>query len=58
MPRPKTNTIAQNLVVAKEFMQIMKQYQDSQETCESFEGKYELYDLYEDLSNLYNDNTQ
>jgi hypothetical protein len=34
-------------------MELMKQYQDSQETCESFEGKYELYDLYEDLSNLY-----
>ena len=39
--------------VVRQFMELMKQYQDSQETCESFEGKYELYDLYEDLSNLY-----
>ena len=42
--------------VGRQFMEIMKQYQDSQETCESFEGKYELYDLDEDRSTLYNYN--
>jgi len=45
--------IIDNALIREDFMKLMKQYQDSQETCESFEGKYELYDLYEDLSNLY-----
>ena len=51
-----TNTIAQNLVVAKEFMKIMGEYQDRQHNDPDFDVDAGLYDLYVDLSNLYNDN--
>ena len=39
------------------FMDIMKDYMECQER-DGFDPRQGLHDLYEDLSNLYNDNIQ
>ena len=41
--------------VGKQFMDIMEDYMECQEE-HGFDPRQGLYDLYEDLSNLYNDN--
>ena len=40
----------------KQFMDIMEEYQDRQHHDPDFDVNAGLYDLYIDLSNLYNDN--
>tara|TARA_B100001287_G_C22646718_1_gene513108 strand:+ start:600 stop:776 length:177 start_codon:yes stop_codon:yes gene_type:complete len=42
--------------LADDFMEIMEDYQDCQRDNPNFNSRQALQDLYEELSNLYNDN--
>ncbi len=44
--------------VGMQFMEIMGEYQDKQHNDPDFDVDAGLYDLYVDLTNLYNDNNE
>ena len=50
-----TNATITAATVGVQFMDIMEDYMECQEE-HGFDPRQGLYDLYEDLSNLYNDN--
>lgn len=50
-------TIIYNAAIGTQFMDIMKDYMECQESP-NFNVQQGLHDLYEDLSNLYNDNNE
>ena len=54
---PKTKDIAKLLVIGEDFMEIMEEYMELKDTPD-FDVQQHLMELYEDLSNLYNDNIQ
>ena len=48
--------IIDKAMIGDDFMEIMGEYQDRQHNDPDFDVNAGLYDLYVDLSNLYNDN--
>ena len=57
MPKSDTATMINMAAVGGQFMDIMDDYMKLQDT-DDFDVQFHLMELYEDLSNLYNDNTQ